>query len=95
MNIIEAVKSGEKIRRAAWKEFKQFHRPEGEFILSKESILADDWEIEQTPIILEMTKEKFLELMEGARFSFVSIIHNDEFKRKVEAEADQLVKPNH
>lgn len=45
MNIIEAAKTGKRIRRAGWAEFMDSRYPQY-YELVREDILADDWEVE-------------------------------------------------
>ena len=59
MNIIEAIKSGKKYRLHGTEGW--FHPPvehlQNSVFFSVQHILADDWEIEQTPV--SITREQF------------------------------------
>jgi len=45
MNIIEAIKSGKRMRRKGWTEYYDLkERPDFYFVIDE--IMADDWEIE-------------------------------------------------
>lgn len=61
MNIIQAVKSGKKIKRSGWNEWysvttatRFFRNKNGEEIL--EDILADDWEVHEPTIVVTKSK---------------------------------------
>lgn len=68
MNIIEAIKTGKRIKRKAWKDF--FGIDKGEFsidvedtgivpAISARDIVADDWEIEEVEV--KVTKSELYE----------------------------------
>lgn len=58
MNIIEAIKSGRRFRRISWKtnEWILQDRCDLPVRLSRDDIVADDWEIESKPVMI--TREK-------------------------------------
>jgi len=58
MNILEALKSGRRIRRAAAHEPDYFKDPRDIFY-TQERILSDDWEVE--PAAVEITYEQLRE----------------------------------
>lgn len=53
MNIIEAIKSGKNFKRKDWSTYLSYHDGHRFCCLD---ILADDWEIESTPVMI--TREK-------------------------------------
>lgn len=54
MNIIEAIKSGKRFRRIAWQTVDWVSQDYGHLPLrmSREDIVADDWEVEEVPVQL-------------------------------------------
>ena len=52
MNIIEAVKSGKRIKRSMWSEFKHYENHYGAKYTAREDILADDWEVEKGAVTI-------------------------------------------
>lgn len=69
MNIIDAVKSGKKIRRPSFGWGWIYLRSEGyTFSLNRQDILADDWEIEEKKV--EITYERLKEAFESASPSY-------------------------
>lgn len=61
MTLIEAVKSGRKFRRKIWadrfgRDYWTIYGCRG-FLVLDEDVLADDWEVEPTPVII--TREQF------------------------------------
>lgn len=57
MNIVEAIRSGKRIKRNMWPEFKHYENHYGAKYTAREDILADDWEVESTPVTI--TREQF------------------------------------
>lgn len=61
MNIIDAIKSGKRYKRKAYREWYRPASPTStcysSLQYSDEDILADDWEVEPTPIVI--TREQF------------------------------------
>jgi hypothetical protein len=53
MNIIEATKSGKKMRRKGWEAYWNTN----DLSYTREDLLADDWEVEQVPV--SITQEQF------------------------------------
>jgi hypothetical protein len=54
VTLIEAIKSGKRFKRTSWYSW---HTTEIKVSLSFEEILADDWEVEPTPVTI--TREQF------------------------------------
>lgn len=77
MNIIEAVKSGKRFRRAGWPDFLEI-KDDGFYLinngylyapyhLGKENILATDWEVEEPePEKITVTAEEVREAIFGS-----------------------------
>jgi len=57
MNIIEAIKSGRKYRRIGEKNWYESAGVTINYLFPLKSILADDWEVEQTYVTI--TREQF------------------------------------
>ena len=75
MNIIEAIKSAKRFKRSLHKVYKQVNKETGEiewyngdkpYILSREDILANDWEV-QEPIVT-LTEYAFNSAWDGAYY---------------------------
>lgn len=62
MNIIEAIKSGRRFRRIGWKNWISQDRCDLSLKLSRDDIVADDWEIESKQVMI--TREKLLKAWE-------------------------------
>lgn len=58
MNIIEAMKSGKKYRRIGEERWYKAVENYPDYVFPMRAILADDWEIEQTPVTI--TREQFI-----------------------------------
>ena len=54
MNIINAIKSGKRVRRHGWE---RWHENNDIREISRENLLADDWEIESK--LVSITREQF------------------------------------
>ncbi len=57
MNLIEAIKSGRRFRRASQSNQGPWYQGGSGIRFYEDDILADDWEIEQTPVTI--TREQF------------------------------------
>lgn len=76
LNIIEAVKSGRKFRRPGGAWLADY----SSITISKESILADDWEIEERKI--EITESELNEAFLNAVCTVKAEAMLDSFKKK-------------
>jgi|GEM_PF-2655035 hypothetical protein len=59
MNVIEAIKSGKRFRRASWNKGDWAEPHEGEEVLRNtmyDALIADDWEVEQQVICVTKTQ---------------------------------------
>jgi hypothetical protein len=65
MNIIDAIKSGKRIKRSMWPEFKHYENHYGAKYTAREDILADDWEIESHRVTI--TREQFNKAWDKAK----------------------------
>jgi len=52
VNIIEALKSGKRARRKSWEPHYGWFMPHFRFDITREDILADDWEIEEKKVTI-------------------------------------------
>jgi len=62
MNLIDALNSGRRIRRPGWGYW--IDNSDDDFCLAIADVVADDWEILETPITI--TKSQFLEHLRSA-----------------------------
>jgi hypothetical protein len=68
MNIIEAVSSGKQFRKSTWPFTHHYKGSENMFRLTREEILADDWEIEEPKV--EVTREQINKVIWSSSTAF-------------------------